>query len=55
MTHVTFTDQRNNPATHLDRVERDRAELVVTYQSLSSSCPIVDSEGRTAEHDLIEA
>ena len=33
MTHVTFTDLRNNLATHLDRVEQDRAELVVTRQN----------------------
>ena len=33
MNHVTFTDLRNNLATHLDRVEQDRAELVVTRQN----------------------
>ncbi|PSJ62551.1 type II toxin-antitoxin system Phd/YefM family antitoxin [Kumtagia ephedrae] len=32
MPYVTFTDLRNNLATHLDRVEDDRAELVVTRQ-----------------------
>ena len=32
MPYVTFTDLRNNLATHLDRVENDRAELIVTRQ-----------------------
>ncbi len=32
MSYVTFTDLRNNLATHLDRVELDRKELVVTRQ-----------------------
>jgi antitoxin YefM len=30
MPHITFTDLRKNPAGHLDRVEADRAELIVT-------------------------
>lgn len=33
MSHVTFTDLRNNLATHLAKVETDRAELVVTRQN----------------------
>ncbi|CAG0963251.1 MAG: type II toxin-antitoxin system prevent-host-death family antitoxin [Rhizobiaceae bacterium] len=33
MSYVTFTDLRNNLATHLDRVELDRKELVVTRQN----------------------
>ncbi|NNC00912.1 type II toxin-antitoxin system prevent-host-death family antitoxin [Corallococcus exiguus] len=33
MSPVTFTDLRNNLATHLDRVEADRTELVVTRQN----------------------
>ena len=33
MPYVTFTDLRNNLASHLDRVEADRAELVVTRQN----------------------
>ena len=33
MSHVTFTDLRNNLATHLDKVETDRAELIVTRQN----------------------
>lgn len=33
MSYVTFTDLRNNLATHLDRVEQDRKELVVTRQN----------------------
>ena len=30
---VTFTDLRNNLATHLDKVEADREELIVTRQN----------------------
>jgi antitoxin YefM len=33
MSHVTFTDLRNNLAKHLDKVEQDRTELVVTRQN----------------------
>jgi antitoxin YefM len=33
MAHVSFTDLRNNLATHLDKVEADRTELVVTRQN----------------------
>ncbi len=33
MTQVSFTDLRNNLASHLDRLEADRAELVVTRQN----------------------
>lgn len=33
MSHVSFTDLRNNLARHLDRVEADRVELVVTRQN----------------------
>jgi antitoxin YefM len=33
MSHVSFTDLRANLATHLDKVEQDRAELVVTRQN----------------------
>jgi antitoxin YefM len=33
MPYVTFTDLRNNLASHLDRVEEDRAELIVTRQN----------------------
>lgn len=32
MAYATFTDLRNNLATHLDKVEQDRVELVVTRQ-----------------------
>lgn len=32
MPYVTFTDLRNNLASHLDKVENDRAELIVTRQ-----------------------
>lgn len=31
--HVGFTELRKNLATHLDRVESDRAELVITRQN----------------------
>ncbi|WP_244478285.1 type II toxin-antitoxin system Phd/YefM family antitoxin [Methylobacterium sp. Leaf113] len=37
MTHVGFTELRKNPATHFDRVETDRAELVVTRQNTKIS------------------
>lgn len=33
MAYVTFTDLRNNLAKHLDKVEQDRAELIVTRQN----------------------
>ncbi len=33
MTQVSFTDLRANMARHFDRVEADRAELVVTRQN----------------------
>jgi antitoxin YefM len=33
MRHVNFTELRNNLATHLDRVEDDRDELIVTRQN----------------------
>ena len=33
MRHVTFTDLRNNLATHLDKVQDDRDELIVTRQN----------------------
>ena len=33
MAHVGFTELRRNLATHLDRVENDRIELVVTRQN----------------------
>ena len=32
MTHVNFSDFRANMARHLDRIEADRTELVVTRQ-----------------------
>lgn len=33
MAYVTFTDLRNNLARHLDKVEEDRKELIVTRQN----------------------
>ena len=33
MRHVTFTDLRNNLANHLDKIEEDRDELIVTRQN----------------------
>ncbi len=32
MSHVTFKDLSNDLASHLDKVENDRSELVVTRQ-----------------------
>lgn len=33
MMHIGLTELRKNLATHLDRVESDRAELVITRQN----------------------
>ena len=33
MTHIGFTELQKNLATHLDQVESDRVELVVTRQN----------------------
>ena len=33
MGHVSFTELRNNMASHLDKVEADRSELIVTRQN----------------------
>ena len=33
MTHVNFTDFRAHMATHLDQIEADRTELVITRQN----------------------
>ncbi|ATU95930.1 prevent-host-death family protein (plasmid) [Phyllobacterium zundukense] len=33
MAQVTFTELRNNLATHFDRIEADRVEMVVTRQN----------------------
>ena len=33
MAYATFTDLRNNLASHLDKVEQDRVELIVTRQN----------------------
>jgi antitoxin YefM len=33
MNHVSFTDLRANMASHFDRLENDRSELVVTRQN----------------------
>ena len=33
MTHVNFTDFRAHMATHLDKIEADRTELVITRQN----------------------
>jgi antitoxin YefM len=45
--YVTFTDLRNNLATHLDKVVADRAELVVTRQNRESVVvvPLAEWEG----------
>lgn len=47
MLHVTFTDLRANMAKHLDRVEADRAELVVTRQNREPMVilPLAELEG----------
>jgi antitoxin YefM len=47
MGYVTFTDFRNNLATHLDRIEEDRVELIVTRQNHTPSVvlPLSEWEG----------
>jgi antitoxin YefM len=47
MAHVTFTDLRNNLASHLDKIEADRTELVVTRQNHDSVViiPLAEWEG----------
>lgn len=47
MAYATFTDLRNNLATHLDKVEQDRVELVVTRQGHEPVVilPLADWEG----------
>ncbi len=55
MSHVTFTDLRNNLATHLDKVESDRAELVVTRQNHEPVVivPLSEWEGMKATLHLL--
>ncbi|GEO98479.1 antitoxin YefM [Methylobacterium haplocladii] len=47
MAHVGFTELRKNLATHLDRVESDRTELVVTRQNHEDMVilPLAELEG----------
>ena len=47
MRHVTYTDLRNNLASHLDKVEQDRDELIVTRQNHDPVVivPLSDWEG----------
>ena len=47
MAHVNFSDLRRNLATHLDRVENDRVELVVTRQNHEDMVivPLAEWEG----------
>jgi antitoxin YefM len=47
MGYVTFTDFRNNLATHLDKIEEDRVELIVTRQNRTPSVimPLSEWEG----------
>ena len=44
MGYVTFTDFRNNLATHLDKIEQDRVELIVTRQNRTPSVIMLLSE-----------
>lgn len=44
MGYVTFTDFRNNLATHLDKLEEDRVELIVTRQNRTPSVIMLLSE-----------
>lgn len=47
MAHVGFSELRRNLATHLDRVENDRVELVVTRQNHEDLVilPLAELEG----------
>ncbi|HEY5818440.1 MAG TPA: type II toxin-antitoxin system prevent-host-death family antitoxin [Mesorhizobium sp.] len=47
MGHVTFTDFRSNLATHMDKVEADRVELIVTRQGHEPMAvlPLAELEG----------
>lgn len=47
MPYVTFTDLRNNLASHLDKIEQDHAELIVTRQGHEPSVivSLADWEG----------
>jgi antitoxin YefM len=47
MGYVTFTDFRNNLATHLDKIEEDRVELIITRQNRTPSVvmPLSEWEG----------
>jgi antitoxin YefM len=44
MGYVTFTDFRNNLATHLDKIEEDRVELIITRQNRTPSVIMLLSE-----------
>lgn len=44
MGHVNFTDFRANMAAHLDRIEQDRTELVVTRQNHEPVVIVAQSE-----------
>ena len=44
MGYVTFTDFRNNLATHLDKLEEDRVELIVTRQNRTPTVIMLLSE-----------
>ncbi|MEA1831874.1 type II toxin-antitoxin system prevent-host-death family antitoxin [Methylobacterium durans] len=47
MSHVSFTELRRNLASHLDRVESDRTELVITRQNHADMVilPLAEWEG----------
>lgn len=44
MGYVTFTDFRNNLASHLDKIEEDRVELIITRQNRTPSVIMLLSE-----------
>ena len=47
MAHVGYSELRRNLATHLDRIENDRVELVVTRQNHEDMVilPLAELEG----------
>lgn len=52
MGHVNFTDFRANMAAHLDRIEQDRTELVVTRQNHESVVIVAQAEWEGMQETL---
>lgn len=52
MGQVNFTDFRANMAAHLDRIEQDRTELVVTRQNHESVVIVAQAEWEGMQETL---